>query len=106
MIRNGWTIRKEFYADGPTMFVWIAERDGRREEFRRRRDAAAFAVGRTKRRAPTRSLDVVAAKMVAASQAAQPGGCCAGPEWRGHLCPYHDGYADGIDAILTHLGAS
>jgi hypothetical protein len=38
-----WTIRKEFYADGPTMFVWVAERPGRREEFPRRRDAVAFA---------------------------------------------------------------
>ena len=26
-------------------------------------------------------------------------GCCDGPEWRGHLCPYHAGYQDALDHI-------
>lgn len=24
-------------------------------------------------------------------------GCCDGPEWRNHLCPYHEGWTDGYD---------
>lgn len=37
--------------------------------------------------------------LTAESQAIQPGGCCAHPEWRGHLCGYHEGYADGAEAM-------
>lgn len=49
LIRNGWTIRKEFYADGPSMFVWVAERPGgEREEFERRRDALTYAERNTR----------------------------------------------------------
>lgn len=40
--------------------------------------------------------------LVAQSQALQPDGCCSDPTWRGHLCPYHEGYADGIDMVLDH----
>jgi hypothetical protein len=43
--------------------------------------------------------------LVAESQAQQPSGCCAGPEWRSHLCQYHSGYADGVDAVLDRLRA-
>jgi hypothetical protein len=39
---DGWVVRKEFYADGPSLFVWIAERPGERHEFRLWRDAMAF----------------------------------------------------------------
>lgn len=42
-IVNGWTIFKEFYADGPSLFVWVAERPGHREEFNRRMDATTYA---------------------------------------------------------------
>jgi len=43
MERNGWKIAKEFYADGPSLFVWTATKPGYRHEFARRRDAVAFA---------------------------------------------------------------
>lgn len=43
MTVNGWTVRKEFYADGPSMFVWVAVCPGGREEFPLRRDAIAYA---------------------------------------------------------------
>ena len=39
----GWTIRKQFYADGPSLFVWTVERDDEYAEFKRRRDAVAYA---------------------------------------------------------------
>lgn len=41
--------------------------------------------------------------LVAESQALQPDGCCSADVWRGHLCPYHEGYADGIDKVLDWL---
>ena len=31
-------------------------------------------------------------------------GCCDGPEWRGHLCQYHQGWVDGYDACDEHVG--
>jgi hypothetical protein len=43
--------------------------------------------------------------MIAESQGLQPGGCCSADTWRGHLCEYHQGYADGIDAVLDRLRA-
>jgi hypothetical protein len=43
--------------------------------------------------------------MVAESQALQPDGCCSADTWRGHLCPYHEGYADGIDVALDRMRA-
>lgn len=36
--------------------------------------------------------------LTAASQALQPNGCCSDPTWRGHLCDYHQGFEDGIEA--------
>jgi hypothetical protein len=41
--------------------------------------------------------------LVAESQALQPGGCCSADTWRGHLCEYHQGYADGIDVVLDRM---
>ena len=38
-----WTIRKEFYADGPSLFVWVCVSPGEYHEFNRRRDAVAYA---------------------------------------------------------------
>jgi len=35
---------------------------------------------------------------VAESIAAQPNGCCGGPDWRGHLCEWHSGFEAGLDA--------
>lgn len=43
--------------------------------------------------------------LVVESQTLQPDGCCSTDSWRGHLCPYHDGYADGIDAVLERMHA-
>jgi hypothetical protein len=37
--------------------------------------------------------------LVVKSQELQPDGCCQGPDWRGHLCQYHQGYADGVSAM-------
>jgi len=42
-----WIVYKEFYANGPTLFVWVAERKSWnhphvREEFPRKRDAIAW----------------------------------------------------------------
>lgn len=31
-------------------------------------------------------------------------GCCMDDRWRGHACQYHEGYEDGLYAMLTHLG--
>ena len=42
--------------------------------------------------------------LVAKSQALQSDGCCSGPEWRGHLCQYHQGYADGVSYMLEFWG--
>jgi len=39
--------------------------------------------------------------LVAKSQALQPDGCCQGPEWRGHLCQYHQGFADGLSEMYA-----
>lgn len=41
--------------------------------------------------------------LVAESQALQADGCCSAPVWRGHLCPYHQGFEDGIDVVLERL---
>ena len=41
---------------------------------------------------------------VAKSQRLQPGDCCAAPQWRGHLCQYHQGYRDGIESMLERWG--
>jgi hypothetical protein len=41
--------------------------------------------------------------LVTESQSLQPDGCCTDPSWRGHLCQYHQGYADGIDMVLIRL---
>lgn len=30
-------------------------------------------------------------------------GCCADVPWRGRLCSYHQGYADGMDALADAL---
>lgn len=27
-------------------------------------------------------------------------GCCNNAEWRGHLCTFHQGYQQGVDAAL------
>lgn len=43
--------------------------------------------------------------LVAESQGLQPDGCCSTDTWRGHLCPYHEGYADGIDVVLERMRA-
>jgi hypothetical protein len=43
--------------------------------------------------------------LVAESQGLQSDGCCSTDVWRGHLCPYHEGYADGIDVVLERLRA-
>jgi hypothetical protein len=50
--------------------------------------------------------DELIAEEVAASQfrAGRGGGCCSGPEWRGHLCDYHQGYEDGLDRAQVLLG--
>lgn len=29
--------------------------------------------------------------------------CCGNDAWRGHLCEYHMGWEDGIDAVLDHI---
>jgi len=41
--------------------------------------------------------------LVAESQSLQPDGCCSSDTWRGHLCPYHQGFEDGIDVVLDRL---
>jgi hypothetical protein len=41
--------------------------------------------------------------LVAQSQVLQSDHCCLNDSWRGHLCSYHQGYADGIDAVLEQL---
>jgi hypothetical protein len=46
------------------------------------------------------AIDAVVESLVRESQDAQPDGCCIGPENRGHLCPYHQGYEDGADRAL------
>jgi hypothetical protein len=43
--------------------------------------------------------------LVAESQGLQRDGCCSTDTWRGHLCHYHQGYADGIDAVLDRMRA-
>jgi hypothetical protein len=43
--------------------------------------------------------DAMIRYLVVKSQSLQPDGCCAGPEWRGHLCQYHQGYADGVEEM-------
>ena len=43
--------------------------------------------------------------LVAISQRQQADGCCGDPSWRGHLCQYHQGYADGIDVVLERMNA-
>jgi len=30
-------------------------------------------------------------------------GCCGTPEWRGRLCPYHQGVMDGAEMALLQL---
>jgi hypothetical protein len=51
----------------------------------------------------TTAPENLAAELVAASQRLQPDGCCSTPEWRGTLCSYHEGYADGVDAAIAAL---
>jgi hypothetical protein len=41
-------------------------------------------------------------ELVAASQEAA-GGCCLAPEWRQHLCEYHQGYEQGAEAALLAI---
>jgi hypothetical protein len=43
--------------------------------------------------------DAMIKYLVVKSQELQPDGCCQGPDWRGHLCQYHQGYADGVSAM-------
>lgn len=43
--------------------------------------------------------------LVAESQELQADGCCSADVWRGHLCPYHQGFEDGIDIVLDRLRA-
>lgn len=49
------------------------------------------------------AVDVWRDLLVTESQSLQPDGCCSDPSWRGHLCQYHQGYADGIDMVLTRM---
>lgn len=30
-------------------------------------------------------------------------GCCGDDAWRGRLCAYHDGFADGLEAMEEYL---
>ena len=30
-------------------------------------------------------------------------GCCGNAEWRGRFCQYHQGFEDGIDAVIDKL---
>lgn len=43
--------------------------------------------------------DARVAELLAENQKLQ-GGCCASPDWRGILCDYHEGFADGLAEIL------
>lgn len=42
-------------------------------------------------------------RLVAENIAEQNGGCCGGPDWRGHLCQYHQGYESGLDRARTFM---
>jgi hypothetical protein len=43
--------------------------------------------------------DAMIKYLVTKSQELQADGCCSGPEWRKHLCQYHQGYADGVSVM-------
>lgn len=43
--------------------------------------------------------------LVKKSQSQDRDGCCSHPNWRGHLCLFHQGYEDGADAVLRAIGA-
>ena len=47
--------------------------------------------------------DAMIKYLVVKSQELQPDGCCSGPEWRNHLCQYHQGYADGVSVMYERV---
>jgi hypothetical protein len=57
-LEGGWRVFKEWYADGPSLFEWVAEHrvDGTgfvdsRHHFNRKRDAVAYVQTQTERSA-------------------------------------------------------
>lgn len=67
---SGWVIQKSFYADGPTLFVWIVTGPrGQREEYKTLRAAKDFADAYETSPWIDRSLDEAGALGVADAQA-------------------------------------
>lgn len=46
--------------------------------------------------------DDLADRLTRRSLALNPG-CCGDDRWRGHLCQYHDGFYDGVEAALQEI---